>query len=37
MSFLGPREKDALPFVLIVVAAFVLGLTLLVISISVGP
>jgi len=37
MKFLGPREKDALPFVLIVVAAFLLGLTFLVISIAVGP
>jgi hypothetical protein len=37
MKILGPREKDALPFVLIVVAAFLLGLTFLVISIAFGP
>ena len=37
MQILGPREKDALPFVLIVVAAFLLGVTLLVISVMTGP
>ena len=37
MGMLGPKEKDALPFVIIVVAAFLLGLTFLVISIAFGP
>jgi hypothetical protein len=36
VKILGPREKDALPFVLIVLAAFVLGLTMLVVSVLVG-
>jgi len=37
MRLLGPREKDALPYVLVVVAAFLLGLAFLVVSIAVGP
>jgi len=36
MSFLGPKEKDALPFVLIVVCAFLLGVALLVVSVAIG-
>jgi hypothetical protein len=36
MKLLGPREKDALPFVLIVLGAFLFGLALLVVSVLVG-
>ncbi len=36
MSFLGPKEKDALPYVLIVVVAFLVGVALLVVSVAVG-
>jgi hypothetical protein len=37
VQILGPREKDALPFVLIVMAAFLLGLAFLVVSVMIGP
>jgi len=36
MKLLGPREREALPFVLIVLAAFLLGLAFLVFSVLVG-
>ena len=37
MPFLGPREKDALPFVLLVLAAFLVGLGFLVFIVLTGP
>jgi hypothetical protein len=37
MRILGPREKDALPFVLIVMAGFLIGLAFLVFIVIVGP
>jgi hypothetical protein len=36
MKLLGPREREALPFVLIVLGAFLFGLAFLVVSILVG-
>ena len=37
MRFLGPREKEALPFVLFVFGAFLFALALLVVSVLVKP
>ena len=37
MQILGPREKDALPYVLVVLAAFLLGLGFLVFAVMTGP
>jgi hypothetical protein len=37
MQILGPKEKDALPFVMIVFLAFLVGLAFLVVSITLGP
>ena len=36
MKLFGPREKEALPFVLIVLCAFLFGLAFLVVSVLVG-
>ena len=37
MKFLGPKEKEALPFVLFVLGAFLFALALLVVSVLVRP
>lgn len=36
MKILGPREKDALPFILIVLAAFLFALVFLAVSVWIG-
>lgn len=36
MKLLGPKEKEALPFVLIVLGAFLFGLAFLVVSVLIG-
>ena len=36
MKLLGPREKEALPYVLFVLGAFLFALALLVVSVLVG-
>ena len=37
MPILGPREREALPFVLIVLAAFLVGIGFLVFAVITGP
>ena len=37
MSILSPKEKEALPFILIVFAGFVVGLLYLAVMLIVGP
>ena len=37
MKFLGPREREALPYVLVVVFAFLVGLGFLAFAVATGP
>lgn len=37
MAILSPKEKEALPFVLIIFAGFVVGLLYLAVMVIVGP
>jgi cytoskeletal protein RodZ len=37
MRFLGPKEREVLPYVLVVLAAFLLGLGFLVFAVMTGP
>ena len=37
MTILGPKEREALPFVMIVLAAFLVGIGFLVFIVIAGP